>query len=207
MSVERRPIFQGVKQLLRARRVDDRFTLAEVHLLDAAIDAALAGNVNASPAFPATRRTLGAQGIALIKRFEGCRLDAYPDPGTGGDPWTIGFGSTGPGIAKGVRWTQAQADERFAADLASKYGAAVDRLLGDTPTTQGQFDSMVSLAYNIGVGAFTRSSVLRLHKAGDHIGASRAFLLWNKAGGRVMKGLTRRRLAEADLYLSKGDSE
>ena len=58
-----------------------------------------------------------AHAVALIKRWEGCRLEAYPDPASGGEPWTIGWGATGPGIKKGVRWTQAQADDRLALDV------------------------------------------------------------------------------------------
>jgi GH24 family phage-related lysozyme (muramidase) len=139
-------------------------------------------------------------GIALMHAFEGCRLSAYADPGSAdGHPWTIGWGSTGPGISKGVVWTQQQADERFAADLA-KFAAKVRDVLGGTATTQSQFDAMVSLAYNIGVGAFSKSTVLRKHKAGDYAGAKAAFLMWNKNDGKVMAGLTRRREAEAALY-------
>lgn len=150
-------------------------------------------------------RRISERGIALMHSFEGCRLEAYPDPGSkDGNPWTIGWGSTGPGISKGVRWTQAQADERFARDVNEKYGAAVDKMLGDSPTTQSQFDALVSLAYNIGIGALQKSTVLRKHKAKDYAGAARAFLMWNKNDGKVMRGLTRRRLAESDLYDDDG---
>ena len=153
----------------------------------------------------AFKRTIGPRGIALMHSFEGCRLEAYPDPGSrDGHPWTIGWGSTGPGIAKGVVWTQAQADERFARDVNDKYAAAVDKMLGDSPTTQSQFDALVSLAYNIGVGALQKSTVMRKHKAGDYAGAAQAFLMWVKNDGKVMRGLTRRRLAEADLYDDDG---
>lgn len=155
-------------------------------------------------------RRIGPKGRALIQSFEGCekrrpdgKLDAYPDPGSGGDPWTIGWGSTGPGIRKGTVWTQAQADERFEADV-QKFAAKVDALLGDDPTTPGQFSAMVSLAYNIGLGNFAGSTVLRMHRAGDFVGAAGQFGRWNKAAGRVMAGLTRRRAAERALYESKG---
>ncbi len=207
--MNRRVIFQVVKQL----RGGKPFTLGEVRLLDAAIDDAFAGQgpvlVAPPPPTAPTGRTISPKGIALIHSFESCKLEAYPDPGSrDGHPWTIGWGSTGPGISKGVRWTQEQCDERFAQDIANKYGAAVDRLLGDAPTNQNQFDAMVSLTYNIGIGSpvrskpggFTRSTVLRKHKAGDYSGAARAFLMWNKNDGKVMRGLTRRRLAESDLY-------
>lgn len=169
----------------------------------AAIDAAVADAPPPStPApLPTTGRRIGARGLKLMHEFEGCRLEAYPDPGSAdGNPWTIGWGSTGPGIHKGVTWTQEQADERFATDLAEKYGVALDRALGDSPTTQNQYDAMLALIYNIGIAGFLRSTVLRLHKAKDYKGAADAFGMWNKNDGKVMRGLTRRRMAEADLY-------
>ncbi|NIJ18483.1 GH24 family phage-related lysozyme (muramidase) [Sphingomonas naasensis] len=151
-------------------------------------------------------RRIGPKGRALIQQFEGCakrradgRLDAYPDPGTGGDPWTIGWGSTGPDIRRGTVWTQAQADERFEADV-HRFAAKVDALLGDDPTKPGQFDAMVSLAYNIGLGNFASSTLLRLHRAGNFEGAAAQFARWNKAAGRVLPGLTKRRAAERALY-------
>lgn len=153
-------------------------------------------------------RRIGPKGRALIQQFEGCakrrpdgKLDAYPDPGSGGDPWTIGWGSTGPDIRKGTVWTQAQADERFEADV-QKFAAKVDALLGDDPTTPGQFSAMVAIAYNIGLGNFGSSTLLRKHRAGDFVGAAAEFARWNKAAGKVMAGLTRRRAAEAELYRS-----
>lgn len=139
--------------------------------------------------------------IDLIKQFEGCKLTAYPDPGTGGDPWTIGWGSTGEGIRKGVTWTQQQADERLRADVL-RFAKGVSDAIGGAATTQHQFDAMVSLAYNIGVKAFSDSTLLRLHKAGNYSLAAEQFERWNKAGGRVLNGLTRRRAAEAALYRS-----
>jgi len=144
-------------------------------------------------------RKIDASGERLIKSFEGCKLLAYPDPATGGDPWTIGYGATGPGIHKGVVWSQAQADERFAADIA-KFAAKVAALIGSAPTTQGQFNALVSLAYNIGPGNLAGSTLLKLHKGKDYAGAADQFGKWNKAAGRVMTGLTRRRAAEAKMY-------
>lgn len=146
--------------------------------------------------------------IDLMHSFESCRLQAYPDPGSrDGHPWTIGWGATGPGIARGVVWTQAQADERFRADLA-KFEAGVNRLLGGAPTTQHQFDALVSLAYNIGLDedadtiaeGLGDSTLLRKHKAGDYEGAANAFRSWRFNDGRELRGLVRRREAEAALY-------
>lgn len=133
----------------------------------------------------------------LVKSFEGCVLKAYPDPGSGGDPWTIGVGATGPGIKKGVVWTQAQADERLATDLA-RFGRGVFALTGDT--TQNRFDAMVSLAFNIGLGNFGSSTLLKKHKAHEYGAAADQFARWNRAAGKVMAGLTRRRAAEASIY-------
>jgi lysozyme len=151
-------------------------------------------------------RHIGPKGLALIKSFEGCakklpdgRFTAYPDPGSGGDPWTIGWGSTGPGIHKGTIWTQAECDARLDAD-AQAFAAKVDRLLGDTPTTPGQFSAMTAFAYNVGIGNFGTSTLLKMHRAGNYAGAARQFGLWTRAAGRVLPGLVKRRAAEAALY-------
>lgn len=149
--------------------------------------------------FSRSPRRVSAAGIALIKRFEGCRLAAYPDPGTGADPWTIGWGATGVGIGPGVRWTQAQADARLEADLA-RYAAEVARAIGKARTTQAQFDALVSFHYN--TGAIRKATLTRLHVAGDRVAAADQFARWVYAGGNVMKGLVRRREAEAALYRS-----
>ncbi len=159
---------------------------------------------------PAPRR-IGAAGIALIKRFEGCAqlhtdgmVDAYPDPATGGAPWTIGWGATGRDrfnggrIRQGTRWTQEQCDARLEEDLA-RFADEVAAAIGAAPTTQNQFDALVSFHYN--TGAIARATLTRKHIAGDTRGAGREFGRWNRAGGRILKGLTRRRMAEADLYL------
>ena len=149
-------------------------------------------------------RTVSEAGIALVKRFEGCArrradglIEAYPDPATGDAPWTIGWGATGPGIAPGTVWTQAQCDARLVDDIA-RYAAEVARTLGDAPTTQAQFDALVSFHYN--TGAIRRATLTRRHVAGDTAGAAREFARWNRAAGRVLAGLTRRRAAEAALY-------
>ncbi len=162
-------------------------------------------------AAPAAPRAISPAGVALIKRFEGCarlRTDglvaAYPDPGTGAEPWTIGWGATGRDHIQGGRigpdtvWTQGQCDKRLALDLL-RYAAEVARALGEAPTTQSQFDAMVSFHYN--TGAIARATLTKKHIAGDHAGAAREFARWNRAGGRVLKGLIRRRAAEAELYL------
>ena len=144
--------------------------------------------------------------FALIKRFEGCakrlpdgRLQAYPDPATGRDPWTIGWGSTGPDVRPGVIWSQGQADARMETD-AKIMGGKIERYLDGAPTSQHQFDAMVSFSYNLGVANLVGSTLFKKHKAGDYAGAQAEFGRWNKAGGKVMSGLTTRRAAEAALY-------
>ena len=144
---------------------------------------------------------IDARGIILIKSFEGLRLNAYPDPGTGGAPWTIGYGHTGPDVYRGLKITEAQAEALLRQDLA-RFGRGVDRLVEGVFTSQSQFNAMVSLAFNIGLGAFQRSSVLRHHRAGNKLRAAASFLLWVKAAGRTLPGLVRRRNAERQMYLS-----
>lgn len=139
-----------------------------------------------------------AYAIQLIKRWEGCRLEAYPDPGTGGDPWTIGWGSTGPGISKGVRWTQAQADDRLARDV-ERFMRGV-RSAVRVEVSDNELGALTSLAYNIGLGNFKKSTLLRKLSAGDKKGAAAQFSVWNRAGGRVMRGLVSRRADERAVF-------
>jgi lysozyme len=150
--------------------------------------------------------TPGPACIALVQQFEGCAkkqpdgsFHAYPDPGSGGDPWTIGWGSTGVDIIPGAIWTQQQCDDRLSQDMAS-FASKVANAVGSAATSQHQFDAMVSFAYNVGVNNLASSTLLKLHKAGDFAGAQQQFGRWNKAAGKVLPGLTRRRAAEAALY-------
>lgn len=156
----------------------------------------------------------GPKGIALIKSFETLALRAYPDPGSrDGKPWTIGWGSTtdeeGKPIQPGTIWTEARADARFLADLTS-IEIGVNMLLAGAPTTQNQFDALVSFAYNCGLDidddsaaeGLGDSTLLKKHRAGNYAGAKAEFAKWTKNDGRVMAGLVRRRAAEAALYAS-----
>lgn len=139
------------------------------------------------------------KGASLIKGFERLELKAYPDPGTGGKPWTIGWGHT-KGVKPGDQITQAQAEAFLAEDLAvfeSAVNSAIKRLM-----TQSQFDAMVSLAFNIGGVAFTGSTLVAKFNAGDIQGAADQFPRWKNASGKEMKGLVRRRAAERELFLS-----
>jgi GH24 family phage-related lysozyme (muramidase) len=163
------------------------------------------------PIPPVTHRKTGKAGIDLMHHFEGCekkrpdgKFGAYLCPAW---VWTIGWGATGKdpfnggNIGKGTVWTQEQCDLRFEQHLA-QFEAGVRDGLGKAPVSQPQFDAMVCLSYNIGIGAFQRSTVLRKHNAGDFDGAAKAFLMWSKAGGKTLRGLVRRREAEAALYRS-----
>lgn len=139
-----------------------------------------------------------AAGRAYIIEKEGKRNRAYQD--TRGI-WTIGIGETGEGIGPGVIWTDEEVDQNFANRLADEFEPAVNDMVGDAPTTQGQFDALVSLAYNIGVNGLKHSTVIREHIAGNYQAAADAFLMWDKSGGRVLEPLTRRREEEAQTYL------
>ena len=195
--MQRKLIFDAVRRMLGRG-----FRTSEVAALDAAIDLAAADKVPADT----PPRTVSAAGLALIKSFEGCArvrsdglVEAYPDPGTGRAPWTIGWGATGAGIGPGTCWTQAQCDDRLAADIA-RHAAQVRAALGDAPTSQAAFDALVSFHYN--TGAIARATLTKRHVLGDFAGAASEFARWNRAGGRVLRGLVRRRAAEARLYLS-----
>lgn len=140
---------------------------------------------------------MNAAGIALLKEFEGCKLSAYIDLG---GVWTIGYGHTGPGVRAGLVWTKERANEQLAADIAERVPAVLAAC--KIAPNENQLAAMTCLAYNIGLGAFKKSTVLRLHNAGNFTGAANAFTMWNKAGGQVRAGLTRRRAAEMQLYLT-----
>lgn len=150
------------------------------------------------------RRLIGASGLALIRKWEGCarrlpdgRIAAYPDPGTGGKPWTIGWGSTGPDIHQGTIWTQEQCDARLCTDL-QRFADEVCTAIGSAPTTSHQFDALVSFHYN--TGKIASATLTSCHRAQDYAAAQREFARWIYAGGRVLEGLRRRRAEEAALY-------
>jgi lysozyme len=146
--------------------------------------------------------------IALIKDSEGLAkvrpdgmVEAYADAAHGWKVPTIGWGSTGSDIVKGTVWTVSQCEARLMKHIESMYDG-IRKALGDAKTTQGQFDSFVDFVYNLGIGNFTSSTLLKLHKAGKTKEAADQFIRWNKANGKVLGGLTKRRLAERDLYLN-----
>ena len=141
------------------------------------------------------------KGIALIKQFEGRRLTAYQDSV---GVWTIGYGWTQPvdgkPIRAGMTIKQETADRLLKTGLVSSE-SDVSRLV-KVGLTQWQFDALVSFTYNLGARSLSTSTLLRKLNAGDYAGAADEFLRWNKAGGKVLNGLTRRREAEHALFLS-----
>lgn len=142
---------------------------------------------------------LSPDGRNVLEYFEGRRAIAYPDPATHGDPWTIGVGHTGPDVCKGLVWTEEQIDAALSADLV-KFEAGVAKLVNGNQITQGQFDGLVLFAFNLGGAALTGSTLLRKFRANDVHGAAAEFERWDKAAGRSMLGLRRRRAAERELF-------
>ena len=137
-------------------------------------------------------------GREFIKGFEELRLVAYPDPGTGGKPWTIGWGHT-KGVKSGDKITVEQAEAFFDEDLAVfelTVNSAIRREM-----TQNQFDSMVSLAFNIGGAAFAGSTLVKKFNAGDASGAAEEFPRWCRSGLNVLPGLVKRRAAERKEFM------
>lgn len=141
-------------------------------------------------------------GRQFIASFEGCVLKAYPDPATGGAPWTIGIGHTSaagtPKVVRGMTISHAMAFDILARDLVS-FEAWIHKAV-KRPLTQPQFDACSSLIFNIGPKNFINSSVVRLINAHKLLDAGAAFNAWNKAAGKVMTGLVRRRAAERTLF-------
>ena len=137
---------------------------------------------------------ISGAGLALIRDCEGCRLAAYRDAA---GVWTIGYGDT-EDVTPGLLITQAEAERRLAARLAC-FEAAVSQLVR-VALRQGEFDALVSFAYNLGAGALARSTLLRKLNAGDRAGAAAEFGKWVQAGGAVLPGLVTRRARERALF-------
>jgi lysozyme len=133
-------------------------------------------------------------GLKLTESFEGCRLAAYLD--SVGVP-TIGYGHT-HGVAMGMTCTQEQAEQWLQQDVQVAV-QAVNNLV-TVPLTQQQFDALVDFTFNLGSGALQHSTLLRLLNSGNYQGAAGEFEKWDKAGGKVLPGLLRRRQAERDMF-------
>jgi lysozyme len=140
-------------------------------------------------------------GLSLIRQAEGLRLRAYLCPA---GVWSIGYGTTvypdEREVRRGQTCTLEQAADYLANDLQG-FERAVAKMV-TVPLTENQFAALVSLAYNVGIGALRGSTLLRLLNAGDYAGAANQFPRWNRAAGRVLPGLVKRRAAERDLFLS-----
>jgi lysozyme len=142
----------------------------------------------------------GPEGLALIKRWEGLMLNAYT---CSAGVWTIGYGHTAkagpPDVKKGDVITKEAAEEILKADLV-KFEDVVNRAVKSS-ISQEQFDALVSFTYNLGPGNFQASTLLKLINNNEFGAAADEFIKWNKAGGKELPGLTKRRLAEKELYL------
>jgi GH24 family phage-related lysozyme (muramidase) len=146
---------------------------------------------------PTGRRQINADGLRLLKSFEGLRLEAYQDPV---GVWTIGYGTTS-GVRPGMVITEAEAEALLRRDLARFENAVAD--LVNVPVNDDQFSALVSFTYNVGEGALASSTLLRLLNQRDYSGAADQLLRWNRAGGAELPGLTRRRRAERALFLGQ----
>lgn len=135
--------------------------------------------------------------VNIIKKHEGLRLEAYlPTPN---DVWTIGYGHTHT-TKQGMKITEDQAEKLLYLDIA--WAEEAVKGLVKVPLTQNQFDALVSFVFNVGAGAFAKSTLLRFLNTGDYTNAAAQFLRWNKQKGRILNGLTKRREEERRLFLS-----
>lgn len=146
---------------------------------------------------------ISPNGINLIKKNEGFRSKPYKCPG---GVWTIGYGSTFYINGEKVSRYDSEISETFASELlenvVNDFAMKVDKLI-KVSLNQNQFDALVSFTYNIGIGAFSKSTLLKKLNNADFDGASKEFVRWNKANGKVLKGLTKRRNDESKLFSEK----
>lgn len=136
-----------------------------------------------------------AEAVALVKHFEGLYLRAYRCPA---GVWTIGWGATGPDIVPGLEWTREQCEGRLRRDLEQCARAAL-RCSPELALDRRRLAAIISFIFNIGAGAYRSSTLRKRLAAGDVPGARAQIVRWNKAGGRVLRGLTLRRQAEAAM--------
>jgi lysozyme len=145
--------------------------------------------------------TYSGNGLSLTEQFEGCRLTAYQDQV---GVWTIGYGHTGSDVTPGLTVTQDQAQALLAKDVGSAATCVNDVVA--IKLTQDEFDALVDFVFNLGIQAFTGSTLLRDLDSGDLTAAAAQFDLWDRAGGAVVAGLLRRRQAETALFDTNGSS-
>ena len=143
---------------------------------------------------------------SMVERFEGFRSVPYPDPATGGAPWAVGFGSTRDAAGNPVTTDTPSVTIDEARRLALRdMRAALAAIKTDVtvPLTTMEEAALIDFCYNLGIGNFGSSTLLRLLNQGDYAGAAAQFARWDRADGRVLAGLLRRRIAERDLFLGK----
>lgn len=190
---DRTSIFDAIRAV-RGRS----FRKAEVAQVDDLLDRLGIPRPNGGSTFGAVRRTNDA-GVAIIKHFEALKLVAYVCPA---GKWTIGWGHTGAEVHAGLIISEAKAEQLLRDDL-DRFELAVAKLC--PVATENEFSALVSFAFNLGENALRTSTLRRMHNESDEAGAALQFARWNKAhvGGKlkVLAGLTRRRAAEAALYL------
>ncbi len=145
-------------------------------------------------AFTWSNMNIGQKGIDLIKHFEGCELNAYKCPA---GVWTIGYGHI-KGVSEGMSITQEQAEQMLLDEL-KEYENYINELV-TVSLSQNQFDALVSWVYNLGPANLQSSTLLKVLNSGDYSGVPAQIERWNKAGGKVLEGLIRRREAESALF-------
>jgi GH24 family phage-related lysozyme (muramidase) len=144
---------------------------------------------------------VSTRGLALIRSFEGCKLKAYKDAA---GVWTIGYGTTriaGKPVKPSLTISQAEAEILLQHQVAEHWNAAEKHILYANELAQDQIDALASFVYNVGVTAFKESTLLKLLNKGQDDHVADEFLKWTKAGGKILRGLIRRRKAERELFL------
>jgi GH24 family phage-related lysozyme (muramidase) len=150
------------------------------------------------PATPAGPKRTNVNGLLLVKTFEGLRLKAYQDAV---GIWTIGYGTT-RGVRPGMKITEAEAEKLLQEDL-TRFEQAIHEAV-NVPLNDNQFSALVSFTYNVGSGALRSSTLLKMLNQGSDVrSVADQFPRWNRAGGKVLAGLTRRRDAERALFLGQ----
>jgi len=141
------------------------------------------------------------EGLALIKKFEGLELEAYK---CAAGVWTIGYGHT-KDVQEGDVISESHADHMLEVELEEFEGYINDNVTA--PLSQNQFDALVSWVYNLGPANLKASTMLKVLNSGDYEGVPAQIKRWNKAGGKVLEGLIRRREAEALLFVGRDWNE
>jgi len=184
------PAFDFVEDKLHLNKTDDGSETDKVSDAQSSTPLSYEGGGKSNASL-----TINDAGLAIIKESEGLRLDAYQN----GGQWLIGYGHARTAKA-GMTITESKADQLLLEDVAASENAV--RSMARVPVNRNQFSAMVSLAYNLGSGGFSRSVVLSRLNKGDYAGAADGFLQYNRAGGQVDDHLTERRQKERALFLS-----